>query len=133
MTLLGLGDTSAKLSAEIDGFLLRAPKPNSTQVVDFLKLYPQGERTAVAQALVARGVDAKAIANALNWFAASDSWNTNTIYGVLAVISAMASGFHGYRRNKSIAWGAVWFVLGGIFPIFTVVVATAQGFAKPKA
>lgn len=49
----------------------------------------------------------------------------------LSLLSAAASGYHGYKRNQSIGWGFVWFTLGGMFPIFTPVIAVAQGYAKP--
>jgi hypothetical protein len=51
----------------------------------------------------------------------------------LSAISAAVSGYHGIKRNNgSIGWGIAWFLLGGIFPILTPVVAVAQGFAKPQ-
>ena len=52
------------------------------------------------------------------------------LYSV-SVLSACISGFHGYRRNQSVGWGVGWFVLGGLFPIITPVIAVAQGYAKP--
>ena len=51
-------------------------------------------------------------------------------YGV-SVLSAIASGYHGYKRNQSVGWGVSWFVLGGMFPILVPVIAVAQGYAKP--
>lgn len=51
-------------------------------------------------------------------------------YGV-SVLSAIASGYHGYKRNQSVGWGVGWFVLGGMFPILVPVIAVAQGYAKP--
>jgi hypothetical protein len=52
-------------------------------------------------------------------------------YSVLATVSAAASGYHGYKRNNSIGWAIVWFLLGGWFPIIVPVISVAQGFAKP--
>jgi len=51
--------------------------------------------------------------------------------GALSLLSAAASGYHGYKRNQSIGWGFVWFALGGMFPVFTPVIAVAQGYGKP--
>jgi hypothetical protein len=131
-SLRGLGADT--LDAEIDGFLLRAPNPSSSEVADFLKLYAAGgQRDSVAKALIASGVSATTVSNALAFLNASANWNWKKIGGVAAIASAIASGFHGYRRNHSIAWGAAWFVLGGIFPIFTPVIAVAQGYGKRKA
>jgi len=54
-----------------------------------------------------------------------------TFWYVASVASAAASGFHGYKRNQSVGWAVGWFLLGGLFPIITPVVAVAQGYAKP--
>jgi len=120
------------LNAEITGFLLRAPTPSSTDVANFLELYEGEERNEAAQALIARGISASNVSKALTWLDNSGKWKAALpkINGVLTVISAAACGFHGYRRNQSIFWSATWFVLGGIFPIITPVVALAQGFGK---
>lgn len=54
-------------------------------------------------------------------------------YGMLGAVSAAASGFHGYRRNRnSLGWGVAWFALGGMFPVITPTIAVAQGFGKVK-
>lgn len=51
---------------------------------------------------------------------------------VLSALSAGASAFHGYRRNRgSIGWALGWGFLGGLFPIVTPAIAFAQGFGKP--
>jgi ABC-type multidrug transport system permease subunit len=50
----------------------------------------------------------------------------------LATASAAVSGFHGYRRNKSIGWGILWFILGGLFPVIVPTIALAEGYGKPK-
>jgi len=123
------------LDQEVSGFMLKlgTAKPSSTQVANFLQLYPAGaDRDAAARALITAGVDSDVVATALNGLSAMDSWNWKAIGGVLTLASAAVSGFHGYRRNKSITWGLIWFALGGIFPIVTPVIAAAQGFAKPK-
>lgn len=140
VVLLGLRDQppaqaqpgSIDLAREIDGFLLRSPNPSSSDVVNFLKLYPESRHDEVSRALIAKGVSANSVSSALTFLHAESTWNYRKIGGVLAVVSAAASGFHGYRRNHSIAWGVVWFVLGGVFPVVTPVIALAQGFGKRK-
>lgn len=128
--LLGLGD-----SEPIDGFLLANPHPSSTDVADFLKAYPPEQRGTMAQSLIARGVSANTISAALRWLETTDRVRGNwpTIAGVLAVASAAASGYHGYKRNNSIGWALWWFLMGSIFPIVTPVIGIAQGFGKRKA
>lgn len=136
MSVTLLGDAAvSNLDKEIDGFLLKTgSNPGSTQVSDFLRLYSAGERRdEAARALIARGVSPEAVGNALTFLDAASRWDLKKVGGVLTVLSAAASGFHGYRRNHSILWGLAWFVLGGIFPIVTPVIAVAQGFGKRKA
>ncbi len=130
--LLGLGD--AALDAAIAGFLLKSPQPSSTEVSDFLKVVPAGDqRTAAAQELIAKGVPAQTVSMALQWLATTDQWKWSTVKGIAAVAGSAAAAFHGYRRNQSIGWALVWALFGGVFPIFTNVVALAQGFGKRKA
>lgn len=117
----------------IDGFLLTYPTASSSDVVNFLKTYSGDERIAVAQELIANGVDQTVVSHALAWLATSNrikdaSW----LWGALSVASAAASGYHGYRRNKSIGWGVVWFGLGALFPVITPTIALAQGFGKER-
>lgn len=119
---------------EIAGFLLRSSKPSSTEIANFLQLYPPGsDRDSCARSLIAAGVDQGTVSVALSSLDAMGKWNWNAIGGVLAIASAAVSGFHGYRRNNSIWWGLAWFGLGGIFPVITPVIAVAQGFGKRKA
>lgn len=132
--MLRLGMLGAVTDQEIEGFLLKSPSPDSSQVADFLRLYSAGvERDGAARALIAKGVGATTVSSALTFLSTSSTWNMKAIGGVLAIASAAVSGFHGYRRNNSIWWGLTWFVLGGIFPIVTPVIAVAQGFGKRKA
>ena len=131
---LAPGEQYGSLDEEIDGFLLASPRPSSTDVANFLKLYDEGApRNEVAKALVQRGVPSGTVSAALTWLNASQKWDLGVVGGVLALASAAASGFHGYRRNQSIGYGLLWFVLGGIFPVVTPVIAIAQGFGKRKA
>lgn len=129
--LLGLG---AEGATPLDAFLLAHPTPSSSDVANFLRAFAPGERAAVAQEMIAKGVSSKTIASALNFLEASSKWAQYkpTILGALAIASMAASTYHGYRRNKSVGWAIVWAVMGGIFPVVTPVIAVAQGFAKPK-
>lgn len=129
-TLLGFSD--AGLDAEIDGFLLRSPNPDSTAVVDFLRMYGKDRREGVARALIAKGVPATSVSNALTWLARADKFNPATFWGALTLASGAASAYHGYKRNQSVGWAVGWFLLGTIFPIITPTIALAQGFGKRK-
>jgi hypothetical protein len=64
-------------------------------------------------------------------------WTDMAIYAAMGV-GALAGGYHGYRRNVSpdgrgsLAWGAVWAVLGAAVPPVTILAAVLQGYAKPS-
>jgi hypothetical protein len=131
MNLYGLGVTPDQ-EAAIGGFIATTPTPTSAQIVDFLKLYPAEARADVAQGLISAGADATSVTAAMRFLAVS-GFSKSTIYGLLALASAGASGYHGVKRHHgSIGWGAWWFLMGGVFPIFTPIVAVAQGFGKAK-
>jgi hypothetical protein len=52
--------------------------------------------------------------------------------GTRRKLSAIASAYHGVRRNNgSVMWGVTWAVLGYI-TMLTPVIAVGQGFAKPR-
>ena len=51
--------------------------------------------------------------------------------GALVFASAVASGYHGVKRNGgSPFWGLVWFGLGAALPGLVPVVAVAQGYGQ---
>jgi len=58
--------------------------------------------------------------------------------GLLATVSALASLYHGYKRNErkgtgpALGWGLVWFFMGASLPPVALTVAWAQGFGKSK-
>lgn len=52
---------------------------------------------------------------------------------LLSTVSAGASAYHGYKRNKSVGWALVWGFFGGSFPIVVPAIALAQGFGKPES
>ena len=65
-----------------------------------------------------------------NMVEAALAWNRLSWY--LAPVSAAASAYHGYRRNDSVGWAAVWGLMGGLFPLMTPAVGAAQGWGKRK-
>lgn len=136
--LLGDGDPTAaqavpdKLTQEVSGFLLANPTPDPTAVAGFLRLYTGGDRQNAAKALIAAGVDQHAVASALRFLDVSDRWDFRAVKAVGLLAAASAAAIHGYRRNQSISWAAIWFVMGGIFPVFTTALSIGQGWAKRK-
>lgn len=124
---------AAAAPTAIDGFLLRYPEPSSSEIADFLKAFAAGsDRDLAAQALIARGAKPGAVSSALTFLDSSGKLTKSAIYGVLTLLSAGASAFHGYRRNKSVGWGAWWGIMGGMFPVVTPAIGLAQGWAKEK-
>ena len=61
---------------------------------------------------------------------ASDGWSA--LGTTLAVAGTGLGAYHGYKRTGSIGWAIAWAFLGGLFPIITIPVAIAQGFARPE-
>lgn len=121
------------LTEEIDGFLLRHPKPSSSEISEFLKLYVSGAgRDAAARTLIARGVDQRAVANALAWLEATGRFNWGLLWSVLSTASMALGAYHGYRRNQSVGWAIWWGLMGLTFPVITPAIAAAQGFGKRK-
>ena len=56
-----------------------------------------------------------------------------TAYTAAGLVAAVASGYHGYKRNGgSAGWGLVWGILGFAVPVVTVPVALLEGFATPS-
>lgn len=49
----------------------------------------------------------------------------------LSVAGVGLGAYHGYKRDGSVGWALAWAALGGLFPIVTIPVAIAQGFAQP--
>jgi hypothetical protein len=61
------------------------------------------------------------------------SFGLRTTWGILSLLSAIASGYHGYRRySGNIGWTALWGLGGAVFPIIVPIVALIQGFAEPR-
>lgn len=56
----------------------------------------------------------------------------SALWEIATPLSIAISAYHGYKKSyDSIAWGAVWGVLGGLFPIITPTIAVLDGYAKP--
>jgi len=49
---------------------------------------------------------------------------------VIGLVAAVASGYHGYRRNDSWLWAALWAAAGFAFPVVTLPFAISQGFGS---
>lgn len=130
---LGLADDATEPDPVV-AFLLAHPQPSSTDVSNFLKAQPDTDRTMLAQQLVAHDVPSATVSAALNWLDTTARWKAamSKVAGIAVIASAAASGYHGYRRNHSVWWAGVWFGAGLLFPIFTPVVALAQGFGRRK-
>lgn len=54
------------------------------------------------------------------------------ILSAFAMVGTAAGAYHGYKRNDSVGWGIWWGFCGAVLPVFTVAIAVAQGFGKPK-
>ena len=61
--------------------------------------------------------------------AAGNAWTLAA--STLGLVGTGLGAYHGYKRTGSIGWAIGWALLGGLFPIITIPVAIAQGFAKP--
>jgi len=55
---------------------------------------------------------------------------SDAVWQVFTWAGTGLGAYHGYKRNNSIGWGIGWGLLGGMFPLFTLPVAFAQGFGK---
>jgi hypothetical protein len=128
--LLGLGDAPIPVPALVDGYLTTNALPSLPSLQGFFRVLLPKEREEAARQLVQRGVDPALVAQARGALLTPEEKSNLGNYFALA--SAAACGFHGYRRNKSVVWGALWFGFGMTFPIFADVVAFAQGFGKEK-
>lgn len=128
MLLKGLG-AADQIDTAIDGFLAPSSAPTTADIKAFLAVYPSDQRDAVAQRLIARGVNVLDVNAALN---PASTWSSSKTWGVISIFSGAASAFHGYRRNQSIGWGLAWFVAGSIFPIVIPTIAIAQGYGVRK-
>jgi hypothetical protein len=56
----------------------------------------------------------------------------STAYMLGATVSGPACAYHGYKRNKSVAWALWWGFAGSVFFPIAPVIAAAQGFGKPR-
>jgi hypothetical protein len=138
--MMGLG--SSLTDAEINemGKSL-APQTQTGGGVDDVRLaalmsnYDQMTQAKLGAAIISAGGSDKVVSGALKMLK-NDSWKADkrwgAFLGILSTASAAASAYHGYKRNDSVGWAVVWFLMGGLFPVITPAVALAQGFGKPK-
>lgn len=114
----------------VEAFVNQTPQPTAEDVKNFLRMVPLTLWEQAVQALVAGGVPLETVQSGVHIAAQAKStfWKDSLTLG-----SAIVSGFHGARRNDSVLWGAWWFLMGTVFPVFTPVVAFAQGFGKRKS
>ena len=52
-------------------------------------------------------------------------------YGLLSLAGSVSGAYHGYKRNNSVGWAIGWAILGGMFPVITIPLSLAEGYAKP--
>lgn len=106
------------------------------QLVEFLKQFDSAEQKEVIYDLLKSGEDPQKVLEATRELAVQHSdrtkKNLSILWWTLAAGSGALSAFHGYRRSNSIPKALGWFMAGTILPIPTVVIAIAQGYAKPK-
>jgi hypothetical protein len=81
---------------------------------------------------LARGVPRQSIGLFSGGVAGPGTTAGTVIWGLLSTASAVASTYHGYKRNQSVGWAIVWGLLGGMFPVITPTIAVAQGFGKKR-
>lgn len=122
-----MGDATAMTA--VDGFLKQSPHPAVSDLTAFFQTMLPTSWPNAASSLVAAGVSSNDVAAALDNVKGG---LMTKIGGVATLMSAAASGYHGYRRNSSVWWGLWWFTSGVLFPIVTPVIGLAQGFAKRK-
>lgn len=85
-----------------------------------------GDMIGVTEEAIAVPAPASGIDIDENRLALGITWAT------ISTVSALASLYHGYKRNNSLGWGLWWGLMGGTFPFVTPVVGYAQGWAKPR-
>lgn len=133
---LGASPTDDQLSEIADGLIVAAPagQPREADIAAAMRMLDRASAQRLGQILVAEGISAQVVNSALQRAFAGEPWSKTRLWGwaTVATLSAAASGFHGYRRNRSVGWGLWWFVMGSLFPVVTPTIALAQGFGKPK-
>jgi hypothetical protein len=134
VSILGfaLGDpTPADLQATAAALVRSGPVSTLSAKAYYLVL-PKKSWGDAGLALINAGVTPAIVYEGMRLAKEASKIPWKTIAGVAPVASAAISGFHGARRNDSIGWGAWWFTMGLIFPIFTPIVGVAQGLGKRK-
>lgn len=131
-------------SSSVHLFLFKFPTPLPNDVANFLRNFEYEDRLEAMLQLEAAGLNPDIIVAATTILAespirgglqgGSSLGMGSSPWQLVVFASAMASGYHGFKRHgDSIAWGALWFILGGAIPVVPVGVALVQGYGKPKA
>lgn len=113
----------------VDALLKRTPTPSVDDLANLFKGLTPGSWSEAASRLAAAGISGDAIRSGIYQ---SLSGVINWTSGSLTMLAAALAGFHGIRRNGSIFWGALWFIAGMTWPVYTSIAAFAQGFGKRK-
>ena len=104
-----------------EAITVREPAPWISNLVNF----PQGSTSTSGP----RSGESPVSSSRTGQLLGPDPWAT--VGATLAVAGTGLGAFHGYRRTGSVGWAIAWAILGGLFPIITLPIAYAQGFAKP--
>lgn len=109
-----------------------------TTAVSILRKRMEPQKTVVSEISIPISVEShKALAKLSGSRLSGDAYQDGAfqlppIYKYLSVPSAAICAYHGYKRNKSIFWAAMWAMGGSAAPVFWPVIAFAQGFGKEK-
>ena len=123
------GFQGASPSDAVAALLKRTPAPSPADLTSLFQGLPRGLWSQASTDLVTAGIPGSIIRAAMYTALKTElDW----VKGALVLLSAAASGYHGARRNGSIFWGAWWFIMGMTFPVFTPVVALAQGYSRKR-
>lgn len=83
------------------------------------------------------GLGGGALRGLLGLKAVGDGYEEGTVprgvwvaHSLVAMLGGAAGAYHGYMRNRSVGWAIWWFLMGSWFPLITVPVALAQGYAQ---
>jgi hypothetical protein len=131
--LFGLGDpTTAELQATAAA-LVRSGPISALSAKAYYLVLPKKSWGDAGLALINASVAPAVAYEGMRLAREATKFPWKTVAGVATIASAAASGFHGYRRNKSLGWALWWFTMGTIAPVVTPMIGLAQGFGKRKS
>lgn len=108
------------------------------EIADAMAVLNPSDRQRLAEMIIARSTEkADDVAWAMSYIESGASSKTalrkySTAWAIIGTASMAASAYHGYRRNRSVGWAIWWGIWGAVLPVFTPVIAVAQGFGKRK-